>query len=286
MTDARPLEAHIDTALGGNERPLYDFLCRVSGLPGTRINQGIVDAFAESCAARGKSVDALLRRMASIHPDEAPGGTVLEFVPVCATAAYGLRAASDPRAEAKLLPILHELADDMRFRVRDAVPPALAAIGARRGEVLLEGVAGWMDGYFHAAAVLLALTRTEWLSQLNDGALVATRLAEAFRLLDDAPRTASRYPGYKALVDAIAVAPRALAARFGVIIFDTLATLAVTKDPHLRELIGKSVSDRALQGRFADDVRRVNAAIAAATPAPRDPSRIVKGMRRRGKRDR
>jgi hypothetical protein len=284
MNEARPLETALETAIGGDVRPLYDFLCRVSGLPGNRVNQTILVAFAESCAARGKSADALLRRMASIHPDEAPGGTALEFLPVCATVALGLRAASDPRARQKLLPLLHELSEDMRFRVRDVVPEALGSIGAKAGTALLDEVAPWMDGYFHAAAVLRALARPEWQATLSDAAPVIERFNQAFALLDAAPRAARRYPGYKALLDAVAAAPRALAPRFGIPVFDALVEAARTQDPDLAALIATSVEDRGLRGRFNDEVTRVKDALAAAAPAPRDPTRIVRGTRRRGRK--
>lgn len=282
--DSRPLDAALETAIGGDVRPLYDFLCRVSGLPGVRINTTILTAFAQACESRGKRVDALLRRMAALHPDEAPGGTALEFIPVCATVALGARAASDARARPKLLPLLHDLAEDMRFRVRDAVPEALAAIGARDGDTLVLEVAAWTDGYFHAAAVLRALARPEWLTTLTDAEPVVERFREAFKLLDDAPRAARRYPGYKALLDAVQAAPRALGPRFGAPLFACLTELAATKDPDLAALLARSVEDTGLRARFGEEIDQLKRALAAAAPAPRDPTRIVKGTRGRGRR--
>ena len=279
-----PLEPAIDKAIGSDVRPLYDFLCRVSGLPGVRVNAAIVEAFAVACAARGKKSDALLRTMAALHPDEAPGGTVLEFLPVCATAAIGARAASDARARDSMLALLHELAEDMRFRVRDAVPEALAAIGARTGDALLADVDGWMDGFFHAAAVLRALARPEWLTAVTDGEAVAERVRQSFALLDGANRSARRYPGFKALSDALVPTPRAFGPRFGSVFFDAWTALASTKDPDLAALIARGIDEPSLRGRFADELGRVKSALADAAPVPRDPSRIVKGTRRRGRR--
>ncbi len=279
-----PLEALLDKAIGGDVKPLYEFLCRVSGLPGVRVNGAIVEAFAVACAARGKKSDALLRTMAALHPDEAPGGTVLEFLPVCATAAIGARGASDERARGSMLAMLHELAEDMRFRVRDAVPEALAAIGARAGGALVEDVDGFMDGFFHAAAVLRALARPEWLTTLADAEPVVERVRQAFALLDGANRSARRYPGFKALEDALVVVPRTLGPRFGAPLFASWAELATTKDPDLAALIARGIDDTSLRGRFADEVAAVKRALSDAAPVPRDPSRIVKGTRRRGRR--
>ncbi len=283
-TDSKPLDSALATALAGNEKPLYDFLCRVSGLPGVRVNTTIVTAFAEACAGHGKRADALLRKMAALHPDEAPGGTALEFLPVCATAAIGLRVATDPRARDKLLPLLHDLAEDMRFRVRDEVPAALANVGARDGTWLLGEIESWMDGFFHAAAVLRALSLPQWLSTLDDAGAVAQRFARGFALLDGASRSDRRYPGYKALVDATRAAPRALASRFGVPIFEVLRDAARTSDPDLAELVRSSMRDQTLRARYADEVRSIEAVLDAAAPKPRDPSRIVHGTRKRGRK--
>lgn len=287
MTDVRalPLDKTLDTAIAGDVQPLYAFLCRVSGLPGERVNTTIMTAFALACESRGKSADALVKRMASLHPDEAPGGTALEFLPVCATAAIGVRAASDPRMRDKLLPMLHELSEDMRFRVRDAVPEALAAIGAKIGPELLDEIiqAEWMAGYFHGAAVLRALARSEWHIKLTDPAPIAACFRAAFLLLDGSTRASRRYPGYKALVDAIAATPRALGARYGKQLLDTMVELASTKDPDLADLLARSIDDHTLKARYADEVAAIKSALASAKKPPRDPSRIVGGTRKRGR---
>ncbi len=287
MTDVRalPLDKTLDTAIAGDVQPLYAFLCRVSGLPGERVNTTIMTAFALACESRGKNADALVRQMASLHPDEAPGGTALEFLPVCATAAIGVRAACEPRMRAKLLPMLHELSEDMRFRVRDAVPDALATIGAKIGPELLDEViqAQWMEGYFHGAAVLRALAHSEWHVKLTDPVPIVECFTAAFLLLDNSARAARRYPGYKALCDAVVATPRALGARYGKPLLESLVDLSSTKDPDLAELIAKSVDDHTLKARYADEVAAIKSALAGAKKPPRDPSRIVKGTRKRGR---
>jgi hypothetical protein len=42
----------LDKAISGDPRPLQSELSRLSGLPGPRANHGVMDAFAEECAAR------------------------------------------------------------------------------------------------------------------------------------------------------------------------------------------------------------------------------------------
>ena len=94
----------------------------------------------------------------------------------------------------------------------------------------------------------------------------------------------SRYPGRKALVDALAIAPAALATRFGVPVFDHLVTWSNTEMPELREAIEATLQSGKLASRYAQEIKRVRAALAASLPPPRDPTLAVQGMRSRGKK--
>lgn len=286
----------ISTALGeaiaagsgrSSEAPrmrLYKALGLASGLPGTRMNITLANAFATECSAHGDKADALVLAMATLDADSAPGATELEFLPVCGVLALGARAALDAKMRRKVLPVLHDASEDLRFRVREIVPQALARIGERTGDALLQDVAGWMDGFFQAAAVLLAMADPRWCDAMTDAALVVERLDEAYALAKNASRSASRYPGHKALVEALGVAPGALAARFGVPIFDMLERWAVTEMPELREAIQKNLKSSKLAGRHAAEVDRVHRAVTKNLPPPRDPTIIVHGTRGRGKK--
>ncbi len=263
---------------------LYKALGLASGLPGTRMNVTLANAFATECAAHGAKADALAFTMAGLDADEAPGATELEFLPVCGVLTLGTRASLDAKVRPKVMTVLHDAAEDLRFRVREIVPHALARIGERTGDALLEDVAGWMDGFFQASAVLTAMAQPSWLNALSNAELVVTRLDEAYDLVRKASRSSSRYPGWKALVDALGVAPGALAVRFGVPIFDMLERWAVTEMPELREAIALNLKSTKLAGRHAAEVERVRAAVTKNLPPPRDPTIIVHGTRGRGKK--
>src|SRR6202012_4118078 len=114
----------------------------------------------------------------------------------------------------------------------------------------------WMDGYFHAAAVVTALARETWLGQLQNSAAVLQRLDEAWQTTIDAPRAAARYPGRKALVEAPAQTPVALAVRFGAPVFDVLERWGRVNDPEMRALVLAMLGDKRLVTRFATDVHR------------------------------
>lgn len=290
MTIADPLSRALGEAIAGKRQPLFDLLARGSHLPGVRMNDELADAFAQACRSMGSRADALVLAMTRISADEAPGATAFEFIPVCGIHALGLRAAADPGVRAAFLRELHTRADDLRFRVRDAVVESLAKVGEAAGDALLADVASWMDGYFHAAAVLRALGHDTWQGSLHDAMGVVARLDEAFLLARDAPRAAARWPGHKALIETLAKAPALVAARFGVPVFDMLVRWSATKDPVLREGIAAILLSRKLASRFGPDMARLDAALKATTPAPRNPdhdfgpSRDRSKNRRRGRR--
>ncbi len=286
MEASDALVSALATAERGDTRPLYALLCKGSRLPGPQPNLDLAESFARLSAGRGAQVDALLRRMVSLDADEAPGGTELEFLPMCGVTALGARAAGEAKSGGRtyeeLLGLLHECAEDLRFRVRDAVPAALIRVGATRGAKLLDELAPWMDGYFHAAAVVRALGDATWLSSFATGAEPLQRIDEAFTLLREAPRAASRYPGHKALVEALGRGPALLMPRFGSEVFDLLARWALVQDPALRAIVSANLKGTTVRARFAADVTRVEAALAGSAKAPRDPSIIVHGTRKRG----
>jgi hypothetical protein len=280
------LLAALKDALAGRPQKLHAQLEILSGLPGTRVNTALASAFATECARAGAPADRVAFEMARLAPDVAPGGSPREFLPVCGVLALAARAALEPELRAEVLAHLHDAAEDPRFRVRDAVPPALARIGEKLPDALAADVATWTDGYHQAAAVLLALSDPRWLSALKDQAAVLARLDEAFALARDAPRSAVRWPGWKALADALGTAPGAVAARFGVPVFDLLASWAKVEMPELREAIEKNLRSKALAGRHGAEIERVRAALGASAPVPRDPTILVQGMRGRGKKRR
>jgi hypothetical protein len=283
------LAAALESAALGKTAELYRRLELGSGLPGPRINTTLAIAFSQDCARLGARGDALAYRMATLPPDEARGASPKEFLSVCGVLAVATRAAGSKEGAVrdKALALLEDKADDPRFRVRDAVPLALATLGAKMGSELAERLASWMDRYFHAAAVLRALSDPAWLDtfRVQEHALAIGLLDQAFVLAHDAPRSAERYPGHKALVEVLGTAPRALVKRFGVPVFDQLALWAEgVKVPELRGAILANLEDAQLRKPFGAELKRIRDKVQASKKPPRDAARIVHGTRGRGKK--
>jgi hypothetical protein len=283
MSPSDPLSRALADAAAGRVDALYVLLTRGSRLPGTRMNTELADAFAQACRAMGARGEAVALKMARLPADHAPGATTLEFLPVCGLLAVATRGASDGPARPAALAELHAHADDLRFRVRETVVEGLVRIGAASGDALVAEVATWMDGYFHAAAVVTALGREGWLTALHDASGVVARLDEAFALLQQAPRAAARWPGHKALIEALGVTPAVVAVRFGVPVFDMLARWAADKDPALREIVERAMHPRQLATRFGRELDRVRAALGASAAPVRNPDHDFGPSRDRSK---
>ncbi|MDB4945996.1 MAG: hypothetical protein JWP97_5530 [Labilithrix sp.] len=278
------MQAAFREAVAGKPMRLYAQLSINSGLPGTRANIPLAQGFATDCVAVGKPADKLIFAMCLLDAEEAPGDTGHEFLPVCGALALGARAAADPALRPKALTFLHELSEDFRFRVREAVPLALAKLGAQMGDVLVHDFVKWTDGFFQGSAALDAMADPAFLATIHDADAAVARLGESYRLAKNASRSASRYPGFKALVDTLSRVPATLATRFGMPVFDELVVWSNTEMKELRGAVESFIKSKKLEGRWAPEVKRVRAALDASVPPPRDPTLAVKGMRGRGKK--
>lgn len=281
------LQGAIAAAVDGRTAELFRHLEVNSGLPGPRMNQTLALVFAQECARQGARADALVQGMAALPPDEARGASTKEFLSVCGVLAVAARAAGDASRRDAALALLEEKAEDVRFRVRDAVPLGLTMLGAKMGLALAERLLPWMDRYFQAAAVLRALAEPTWLDAIPVAAfdVPCQLLEDALTLAHDAPRSASRYPGHKALVETLGQAPKMLARRFQRPVLDRLATFAAgLKMPELRAMVLASIEDAQLKRSLSPEVKRVKDAVEGSKKPPRDPSRIVHGTRGRGRK--
>jgi hypothetical protein len=208
----------LDAAMrrNGDRAPLYDKLRRASGLPGPRLNMGLVRAFASEAARRGGDVDALLASMLTLHEDVAPYGHVDEVLPILAAAAIGQRAAEDPKARRALMELLEEAAcDRTRFRIRETVARALVDITLAVGKTFEGELRRWAsdDQPWLALAAATALADDDLLATI--GSEGACGVLEAlFDRLDREHRAGRRHDAFRRLFKGLEITTPAVVARF------------------------------------------------------------------------
>jgi hypothetical protein len=263
---------------------LYSLLCRLSGLPGPRVNEGFATVFGEAVAKLGPRADILVRELCSIGPTRALAGTDAEFLPIAGVFCLAARLRADPNA--KTMSELRLLAEDPRHLVRESVCHALVDVSRDRADALADLLAAWTDGYLGATVVIEALTTRAWLDRASTAEPILARLQEAFELAEGASRSDQRSQGYRALVRVLSEAPAKLIDRFPKPTLVWLEARAATTHVDLREAMSDLAARARARGHGVESLAKVEQALADAAPPRRDPKTYVGPTRKRGSRRR
>lgn len=111
-----------------------DFLLRESGLPGPRGNLELAQVVADM------GDEALFQRLLTFTPDRAPTNTPEEFLAFCGVVGLGKLVAGGDKVQ---LDALRKVANDPRWRIREAVVMALERVGLHDMELLLQTMKTW-----------------------------------------------------------------------------------------------------------------------------------------------
>lgn len=113
------------------------YLRAESGLPGPRGNLELAQAVAD------EAIPEQIEHLLTYTPEVAPENTPDAFLAVCGTIALGRLLAE---GQVEILPRLRALANDSRWRVREAVAMALQRAGVADMEQLLSLLQPWVEG--------------------------------------------------------------------------------------------------------------------------------------------
>ncbi len=132
----------------GSERGLVDYVLSNSNLPGPRANLELAEAFSEALARiaqrEGQKCWVLCMRMVELTADEAPVNTPQEFVPFCGTVGIGSIGSTQPSFFDRAIVTLRGLAQDSRWRMREAVRMGLQRLAQTRTLDTLTLMEGWI----------------------------------------------------------------------------------------------------------------------------------------------
>ena len=274
----------LDLAISKDRAPLYDKLRRACGLPGPRLNAGLVSAFASEVARRGAIADRLIAAMLSINEDIAPYGHVDEILPILGVAAAAARANADPKARKDLLEMLEEASCDSRSRVRDEVASALILVGNTVGPKFAGELRRWIahEQPYLGRAALTALLDVELLATLgpeHSAELLDTMLVR----IKDAHRAEKRHDGFRKFLRAAMLVAPAMIARHPTAI-EVVVKHAASQDVDVRSVLEASV-DPIRHSRNSERADVIEAALAKSKKPSRDPRwDRLPGKRGRGKR--
>ncbi len=236
-----------------------------SGLPGPRANLELMYSFAHSVAdmrVEDWQWDFIVE-MATTSVANAPVNSSKEYLPVCGLAALGAMYGNGlprPRRRAALS-TLHAAASDPRWRVREAVAMALQLIGEGDPAALRDIVADWLPNAspLEMRAVAAGLAHPPLLGdeefcayclETSRTILNAVSRAEPRTRKDDKFRVLRQGMGY-ALSVFVEKSPGPG--------FVLMRKFAAIRDPDIAWIIRENLKKKRLTGKFASEVRQVEA---------------------------
>jgi hypothetical protein len=132
----------------GNEANLMDYLISNSNLPGPRGNLELADAFAEVVEDYSKKEPGrlwnLCIKLSGISPVEAPVNNPKEFLVFCGARGIGAIGSSSTFFQ-KALSSLKDIANDPRWRTREAVAMAVQGLIEKQGQKTLKQLENWIE---------------------------------------------------------------------------------------------------------------------------------------------
>jgi hypothetical protein len=132
----------------GNKDEITEYLVSKSNLPSPRGNLELAMAFAEVVEAYPsrelEKLWELCLKLTKISADEAPTNNPREFLTFCGTCALGAIASVSPSFFEKALVLLRELADDPRWRIREAVAMGIQKLLTKESQGTLKALENWI----------------------------------------------------------------------------------------------------------------------------------------------
>jgi hypothetical protein len=262
MTYQPELAQQLDRYLaGGDTENLENYLASNSNLPGPRGNLELADAFGDSLAdlagRGGHSLWELCTKMTSIPVNEAPTNDPREFIPFCGAVGVGALGAAVPELFDGSLAAFRRLADDPRWRMREATAMGLQRLLRSRQEEAFAALEGWISGgsplALRAAAAAVAEPPLLVYEETAQRALrLHRRIMERVAGFEDRRsgefRTLRQALGYTLSV-VVQATPEAG--------FAFLRGLAATPDPDVRWIVRENLKKSRLVKYFPEEVAGV-----------------------------
>jgi len=145
------LSSHIDEfVVDGNTEKLIGYMLSNSNLPGQRANLELAEAFGDVIEkylnGEHEKLWGFCTSLAKISVDEAPTNTSKEFLPFCGAIGIGAIGSTIPKFYNEAAIALKTLANDPRWRMREAVCFGLQRLLKNRSKDTLKKLEEWVNG--------------------------------------------------------------------------------------------------------------------------------------------
>jgi len=132
-----------------DEEKIMEFLVSNSNLPGPIGNLELADVFAEVVEDYSirdpQKIWEFASRLTDVSPNEAPVNNPKEFLQFCGTVAIGAIGSIYATFYRKAFTFLKKLANDPRWRTREAVAMGIQKLVAKQSKNTLKGLESWIE---------------------------------------------------------------------------------------------------------------------------------------------
>jgi hypothetical protein len=252
----------------GDFSGVREFLLSRSGLPGPRANLELATAFAnvvQRCATTG-SMDpgtllSLCQSLCSIPPSLAPTGDPTEFLVFCGVCGLGSLGTKEEYFDSATT-TLREMADDDRWRTREAVAIAVQRLVSARPRQTLSILSKWIeeDDPFLARAVVAGIAEPRLLVDEGVAKSVLRLHEKAFEHLEKFDRKSE---GFKVLRKGLSYSLSVVVAAQPKEGFSYMVSLAGSNGPDVKAIIRENLAKKRL-AKHVIEVKRVGKALSAS----------------------
>jgi hypothetical protein len=258
------LASLFDSLLGGGDSDaLTDYLVAQSNLPGRRANIELARAFGDTVALRApqdsKRLWKLCTQLTDVSPQEAQVNDPREFLPFCGAMGLGAVGAAAPDSFASALHKLHTLANDPRWRLREAVAFGLQRLLAANPQQTMAALQSWIyqASWLELRAAAAAVAEP---TLLQEQALARSALDLHKRILERVQGAADRdrkAESFRKLRQGLGYTPSVVVQALPDKGFAWLAELAESHDRDVLWIVRQNLKKTRLVRRFPDQVERL-----------------------------
>ncbi len=242
----------------GDAEGLTEYLVSNSNLPGPRANLELAQAFMDVVEGySGKEIGrlwALCVQWAQTPDDEAPVNDPREFIPFCGTVGVGGIGSVSPESFEQALAALKQLANDSRWRMREAVRIGLQRLTTTRGQEAWDELGRWIpDSSLLEMRAAAATIAEPALLKDQEKALMALQMHQDIieRMLETPERKSEDFRVLrKALGYTLSIVVHAIPEKG----FEFMAQLAETQDTDVRWIVRESLKKSRLIKNYPKEV--------------------------------
>lgn len=202
---------------------------------------------------------ALCVRLADISPEEAPAGTLHEFLVLCGVRGMGAIGSLSPACADLALTRLLAASADPRRGIRDAVVTGIRDLLPRQRDVVIPELDKWVEGGSWSAmrAAAAGIVGSD-LSDESDIAAAALHIHRKIliRIYTARERDSGEFRELKETLGSTLAPVVAALPDMG---FEYLRQIATLDDPDIRWIVGESLREGSLSERYPETARHIRA---------------------------